>query len=178
MVSLKELDLSFNLLSTVPRGLQSQLIDLRLSSNQLIFIQKDDFSSLKNIQSLDFSFNRLRAIEGGALQFLTNLQELDLSGNNWSCDCYLRDLKSFLSRMPIHRGAQRKLLCGEGGDLAGKEIDQIPESNLRCSPEKFQVENNEIGVATLSWKNLNTPPPYVTFRLNLSGVTDTGKFLF
>ena len=175
MVSLKELDLSFNLLSSVPSGLQSQVVDLRLSSNQLIYVQKEDLSSLKNVESLDFSFNRLRAIEGGALQFLSNLQELDLSGNNWSCDCYLRDLKRYLSRMPIHRGAQRKLLCGEGGELAGKEIDTIPESQLRCLPENFQVENNEIGEAKLSWVNHNTPPPYVTFRLNLSGVTDTGK---
>ena len=175
-MSLQELDVSYNYLTHLPRGLQSQLVNIRLSSNQLVYLVKDDFRGLHSLRNLDIAYNRLRSIEDGALQSLTSLSSLDLSGNNWSCDCYLRSLKQYLSRTSVHHGQREELLCGEGGQHAGKAIDRLRESQFICEPVKFTVNPDLItsNSAVVQWSEEYYAPPYVTFKLNLSGVTDTG----
>jgi hypothetical protein len=162
----------------MPIGLQSSLETIHLRSNQIEFVNKYEFRGLGALRKLDISFNRIRSIEDGALQSLPSLVTLDLSGNNWSCDCYMRSLKNYLSRTAVHRGQAGELKCGEGGDHSGKEIDNLQESQLTCEPVQFTVELLTSDSALVQW---NEPqrytPPYVSFKLNLSGVTDTGEIL-
>jgi len=150
-----------------------------MGSNQMVYLTRLDFAGLSNVRKLDIGYNRLRSIEDGSLQRLNSLTSIDLSGNNWSCDCYLRPLKQFLSRNAVHHGQREKLTCGEGGDHAGKEIDHLRESQLICEPVEFTVDPGLItdNTAVVEWTGDHYSPPYVTFKLNLSGVTNTGLYL-
>ena len=102
---LVELEISYNLLNHVPLGVPNTLEKLHMTSNKLEYIRKDEFPN--NLRLIDVSYNHLRAIEDGTLEGLGNLDRIDLSGNNWNCDCYLKSLKLFLNDNPVHRGIRR-----------------------------------------------------------------------
>ena len=102
---LVELEISYNLLNHVPLGVPNTLEKLHMTSNKLEYIRKDEFPN--NLRLIDVSYNHLRAIEDGTLEGLSNLDRIDLSGNNWNCDCYLKSLKLFLNDNPVHRGIRR-----------------------------------------------------------------------
>lgn len=172
---LTELDLSHNHLSQFPRGLQSKLQTLRLSSNQMEFLSRQDFTGLGQLRKLDLSYNRLRSIEDGSLGSLQSLQEIDLSGNDWSCDCYMRPLKEFLDNNPYHKGQREQLVCG-GDEMSGEMIDFIHDDKMKCPNVGFNITiDSEQSTATVRWNQPSTfAPPFVQWRLKLSIFTSNG----
>ena len=70
---LKELNLSFNQLRSIPMNLSDTLVDLRISHNNLKFIFKNQLLQLKNLRSLDLGYNRLTSVEKDAFESLTSL---------------------------------------------------------------------------------------------------------
>jgi len=94
LVNLRELELGFNLITKIPSQLSFTLERLHITANQLEYLRKSELSGLHNLRVLDMAYNRLKSVEHGALESLTKLDAADLSGNNWLCDCYLRDLKN------------------------------------------------------------------------------------
>ncbi|XP_047456004.1 toll-like receptor 8 [Mugil cephalus] len=100
MTKLQALNLSFNNLSHVPKGLPQSLTLLDLRSNKIEKIGKDDFFGLQNLAILDLQGNCPRcqnapfycvpcqndslAIHPDAFQKLANLKRLHLGGNSLS----------------------------------------------------------------------------------------------
>ncbi|XP_069558781.1 toll-like receptor 8 [Brachyistius frenatus] len=98
MHKLKLLDLSFNNLTKVPKGLPQSLNVLMLMSNQIQSISKDDFRGLQNLKILKIQGNCPRcqnapypcvpcqnlslAIHADAFHSLTQLKTLNLGGNS------------------------------------------------------------------------------------------------
>ena len=68
-------------------------------------------------------------------------------------------------------------MCGEGGEHTGKEIENLRESQMSCEPVQFQVTRDPLmeNAAVVDWSGDDYAPPYVSFKLNLSGVTTTGN---
>ncbi|XP_030614181.1 toll-like receptor 8 [Archocentrus centrarchus] len=95
---LQVLDLSFNSLTHVPKGLPQSLKSLQLDSNKVEYISKDDFQGLPNLKFLYIQGNCPRChnapypcvpcpngslnIHPDAFQNLTHLETLNLGGNS------------------------------------------------------------------------------------------------
>ena len=84
LVRLRELILSYNLLSELPSGLfnkTDKLLYLDLSYNRLAFLTNNPFSSLYILQYLKLKGNALSAVIGQVFDHLINLRELHLDYN-------------------------------------------------------------------------------------------------
>lgn len=100
MTKLQSLDLSFNNLSHVPKGLPRSLHSLKLGPNKIEYIHEDDFHGLPNLKSLKIQGNCPRCrnapypcvpckntnleIHPQAFRNLKQLQLLNLGGNSLS----------------------------------------------------------------------------------------------
>lgn len=98
MTELQALDLSFNNITQVPKGLPRSLHKLKLGSNQIQYISEDDFLGLQNLKILEIQGNCPRCqnapypcvpcqnislgIHPNAFQNLTQLETLNLGGNS------------------------------------------------------------------------------------------------
>ncbi|XP_068184516.1 toll-like receptor 8 [Antennarius striatus] len=98
MNKLQTLDLSFNNLTHVPKGLPESLSVLRLASNQIEYINEDDLLGLKNLKLLQIEGNCPRCknapypcvtcpnislrIHSQAFHSLTELEVLNMGGNS------------------------------------------------------------------------------------------------
>lgn len=98
MTKLETLDLSYNNLSQVPRGLPQSLKSLNLSSNRIQYMSKDDFRGLHNLKYLRIQGNCPRCqnapypcvpclngsleIDSDAFHNLTQLEHLNIGGNS------------------------------------------------------------------------------------------------
>lgn len=93
MISLKDLQLSHNSLSSIKKGALKglrSLTSLSLHHNQIDVIEDHAFSFLSALRSLDLSHNLIVAVSGASLAHLPNLTDLDLRHN------YLRALTADL----------------------------------------------------------------------------------
>ena len=139
---LREFEISYNLLNHVPHDLQPSLEKLHMTSNKIEFIRSDEFETLTQLRNIDLAYNRLRAIEHGTLDRLVSLDRIDLSGNNWNCDCNLKSLKIFLNNNGVHRGVREPVMCGDS-DHVGTKLDFIHEDSLQCDAITFNVTTGQ-----------------------------------
>ncbi|XP_069158748.1 uncharacterized protein [Procambarus clarkii] len=123
LANLVELDLSHNLLRSVPTAALidiSGLRELRLASNALTIIPADAFAPVPDLVHLDLSHNRIHSVDPKAfrclsmleiLKFSSNmlvhlfhefliplkaLHGLNLNENPWNCNCSLRPLRQWM----------------------------------------------------------------------------------
>lgn len=98
MTKLQDLNLSYNNLTEVPKGLPNSLIMLQLGSNRIQYISEDDFLGLQNLNILKIQGNCPRCqnapypcvpcqnisigIHPNAFHSLTQLETLNLGGNS------------------------------------------------------------------------------------------------
>lgn len=84
--NLKFLDLKSNRLELLDGALSNvaTIIDLDLSSNHLIRIDKDDLLGLRRVEKLDLSHNFLKEIQSNAFESFKHLRELSLAHNQLS----------------------------------------------------------------------------------------------
>lgn len=82
--NLEEIDLSGNLLTTLPKrvfdGLH-RLARVDLSGNQLLFLEAGTFYDLPSLVELNLAFNSLFQIQNHAFAYLDNLSFLSVQGN-------------------------------------------------------------------------------------------------
>lgn len=96
--SLRGLNLSFNSLESLPRGIfsgMSSVQEIDLSFNALTYLRSDIFPA--SLALLHISGNFLASPQPGPFQTLTFL---DLEGNRFHCDCHL---EAFLAWMNVTR---------------------------------------------------------------------------
>lgn len=165
LTNLVELDLSHNLLTQIPSNSFKDapfLRDLTLAQNPILKVHSDAlsnlgsvvkldlskcdirdiasdaFRNLRSLESLKLNHNKLRELPLSSLEKAEKLRAIDLSDNPWTCDCRLRDLKSWL--------AKRKLLstpsCNAPVRLANRPFSELPIEEFACKPEILPVSRH------------------------------------
>ena len=179
---LVELELGYNFLTSIPDGIHSSLERLHLTANQIVYLRTRQLDSFTSLHTLDLAYNRLKSVEKHALRNLNNLMRVDLSGNNWNCDCYLLPLKQFLSSNMAHIGAREHVVCGDQPHL-GLSLDQVEDESLECSQTNFSL--NKIGdgsSGTVSVKidsgHIAETPPFVRYILQYHKLGESNYYLF
>ncbi|XP_013866655.1 TLR4 interactor with leucine rich repeats [Austrofundulus limnaeus] len=133
--SLRELLIDGNKLEEVPTGLLDPLVRIErldFSRNRIANVNSSAFSKLKYLKVLKLSNNVLTSLSGGIFALNNVLYDLDLRGNNWTCDCRLEELKRWM----ITAHSRGKLLaasvqCHHPVTLRGKYLDYVNSSQLQ-----------------------------------------------
>ncbi|XP_021428227.2 TLR4 interactor with leucine rich repeats [Oncorhynchus mykiss] len=133
--SLTEFLIDGNELENLPAGLLDPLErveELDFSCNQISTVDPSAFEQLKHLSVLKLKDNRLTSLSGNIFALNSALYDLDLHGNNWTCDCRLGELKQWMKS--AH--SQGKLLtvflqCHHPATLRGKYLDYINSSQLQ-----------------------------------------------
>ncbi|XP_029938137.1 TLR4 interactor with leucine rich repeats [Salarias fasciatus] len=133
--SLRELLIDGNELEEIPAGLLDPLErieKLDFSHNQISNVDSLAFSRLKHLKVLKLKNNFLTSLSGDIFALNNVLYDLDLHGNNWTCDCRLEELKRWMTA--AH--SQGKLLtvflqCHYPATLRGKYLDYVNSSQLQ-----------------------------------------------
>lgn len=133
--SLRELLIDGNKLEEVPTGLLDPLLRIErldFSRNRIANVNSSAFSKLKYLKVLKLSNNFLTSLSGGVFALNNVLNDLDLRGNNWTCDCRLEELKRWM----IAAHSRGKLLassvqCHHPVTLRGKYLDYVNTSQLQ-----------------------------------------------
>lgn len=133
--SLRELLIDGNELKEIPAGLLDSLErieELDFSRNRISSVDSMAFSQLKHLKVLKLKNNMLTSLSGDIFALNNVLYDLDLHGNNWTCDCRLEELKKWMTA--AH--SQGKLLtvfvqCHYPASLRGKYLDYVNSSLLQ-----------------------------------------------
>ncbi|XP_078123938.1 TLR4 interactor with leucine rich repeats [Sander vitreus] len=133
--SLRELLIDGNELEEIPAGLLDSLErieELDFSRNRISTVDSLAFSQLKHLRVLKLKNNMLTSLSGDIFALNNVLYDLDLHGNNWTCDCRLEELKRWMTA--AH--SQGKLLtvfvqCHHPATLRGKYLDYVNSSQLQ-----------------------------------------------
>lgn len=133
--SLRELLIDGNELQEIPAGLLDSLErveELDFSRNRISNVDSLAFSQLKHLRVLKLKNNMLSSLSGDIFALNNVLYDLDLHGNNWTCDCRLEELKRWMTA--AH--SQGKLLtvfvqCHHPATLRGKYLDYVNSSQLQ-----------------------------------------------
>ena len=163
LTNLRELEVSYNIITKIPARMSYTLQKLHITANQLQYLRKSELEGLYNLERLDVAYNRLKSIEFGSLEGLKSLERVDLSGNNWSCDCYLRDLKHYLRTKGVHHGAQDMVTCSDALH-SNTLLDTIQETDLTCRDVKFNVTEFDSKIKIES-ESMDDEPPFSQYRL-------------
>ncbi|XP_040908510.1 TLR4 interactor with leucine rich repeats [Toxotes jaculatrix] len=133
--SLRELLIDGNGLEEIPAGLLDPLDrieELDFSRNRISNVDSLAFSQLKHLKVLKLKNNFLTSLSGDIFALNNLLYDLDLHGNNWTCDCRLEELRRWMT----HAHSQGKLLtvfvqCHHPATLRGKYLDYVNSSQLQ-----------------------------------------------
>ncbi|KAG8005112.1 TLR4 interactor with leucine rich repeats [Nibea albiflora] len=133
--SLRELLMDGNELEEIPAGLLDSLESIEkldFSRNRISSVNPLAFSQLKHLRVLKLKNNMLTSLSGEIFALNSVLYDLDLHGNNWTCDCRLEELKRWMTA--AH--SQGKLLtvfvqCHHPATLRGKYLDYVNSTQLQ-----------------------------------------------
>lgn len=133
--SLREFLIDGNKLVEIPAGVLDSLAsieELDFSRNRISKVDSLAFSQLKDLKVLKLKNNMLTSLSGDIFSLNSRLYDLDLHGNNWTCDCRLKELQRWMTE--AH--SQGKLLtvfvqCHYPDSLRGKYLDYVNTSQLQ-----------------------------------------------
>ena len=145
---LAEIDLSYNMLENVPK-LNPAIEKIRLTANKIQFISRDDLEPAARLKTIDLSFNSIKRVENGSFSRLFDLNRVEIAGNDFLCDCHLKDLKFFLEE--TQTSTTDMIICADQKNL-GKTLSQV--NDLSCEPIGFEIDNQIISAA----EPMNFPP--------------------
>ncbi|XP_047239978.1 TLR4 interactor with leucine rich repeats [Girardinichthys multiradiatus] len=134
LLSLREFLIDGNELQEISAGWLDPLERVEVldfSHNRIASVDSLAFSRLKHLKVLRLKNNFLTSLSGEIFAFNNVLQDVDLHGNNWTCDCRLEDFTRWMTA--TH--SQGKLLtvlvqCHYPESLRGKYLDYV-NSSLR-----------------------------------------------
>ncbi|KAM7368254.1 hypothetical protein PAMP_014494 [Pampus punctatissimus] len=113
--NLHNLNLSFNSLATLPRGIfsgLSSIIEIDLSSNALTYLPQDVFPV--SLKTLDLSKNYLASPDPTAFQSL----HVNLAENRFHCDCNLESFLTWFNKMDALRSVEHEYKCAFPASLS------------------------------------------------------------
>lgn len=156
-----DLDLSMNLLTSVPTSIFrdvpnlrdlslarnpiqkidsrafrfiSGLVRLDLSRCKLESIAADAFSDVNTLESLKLNGNNLRDLKPKTIEVLNGLHGVDLHDNPWYCDCNLRPVKIWLTAKNIPHPVHP--VCSGGPTrVLNVSFKELTTDDFACKPE-------------------------------------------
>lgn len=169
LANLIELDLSENVLTTIPSkplsdisGLRTLvisrnsitvvpkeafmhvplLVKLDLSHNNITIVHESAFAFLNRLEDLKLSFNKLKTLPVNVLQPLALLHGLHVDNNQWHCNCYLRLLRQWLLERNVAASIPPKCMSPER--LKGRGWQTLDEDEFVCVPHVTAVAQRVI----------------------------------
>lgn len=196
LTNLIELDLSHNLLTSVPAATFqyiTSLRDLTLASNPIQKIESHAFDNVLSLTKLDVSHCDLQSISASAFEQLDALHSLKLNGNKlselrgrtvetlnklhwvelhdnpWLCDCRLRATKLWLTENNIPYPVAPT--CSGGPErVIDKTFSELHVDDFACKPEMLPVRRHVEAVsgenATLNCRTGAIPAATITWYWN------------
>ncbi|XP_034666777.1 uncharacterized protein LOC117900497 [Drosophila subobscura] len=167
LTNLVELDLSHNLLVTVPSlalGYISSLRELTLASNHIHKIESQAFGNTPSLHKLDLSHcdiqtisaqafsglqgltllrlngNKLSELLPKTIETLSRLHGIELHDNPWLCDCRLRDTKLWLMQRNIPYPVAP--MCSGGPErIIDRSFADLNVDEFACRPEMLPISH-------------------------------------
>lgn len=154
-----ELDLSYNLLRSLPRSVFNNLVKLRalmlnnnklerlddglfrnlkflhkieLKENVLVRIEAKAFTSLPVLTQIYLDGNRLTVLRRECFQHLEKLTSLSLKQNPWNCTCELRPFRDFAFERNLYTSPTD---CHYPEMLRGSLWTDVPIDAFACRPK-------------------------------------------
>ncbi|RWS10729.1 leucine-rich repeat and immunoglobulin-like domain containing-NOGO receptor-interacting protein 4, partial [Dinothrombium tinctorium] len=110
----------------------SSLRGLDLSNCQIEYVAANAFEGLKSLRHLHLNGNKLRDLSGFIIETLPSLNELNLYGNEWHCDCRLRDLKAMMAKQNIPLSSPPS--CRQPQRLRDVSWSKLELEDFACPP--------------------------------------------
>ncbi|XP_056156382.1 leucine-rich repeat and fibronectin type-III domain-containing protein 2-like [Lampris incognitus] len=173
LVTLEDLDLSYNNLRRVPwESIQNMasLHTLNLDHNLIDHIAEGVFGELYKLARLDMTSNRLRTLppdplfarsQTGAISPTpyNAVISLNFGGNPLHCNCELLWLRRLIRRDDMET-------CATPAHLAGRYFWSIPEEEFTCEPPLITRHTHKLWVlegqrATLKCRSIGDPEPVI-----------------
>lgn len=104
---------------------------LSLADNKILFIRKEAFYGLDNLNELNLLENDVLEIQEEAFKYMPNLMNLYLNSSSLVCDCSL----SWLKKPEIYENLPFQFItaiCGFPENSKGKNIDDVPITDFLC----------------------------------------------
>lgn len=134
--SLMRLILSHNPISVLHRSSfkhLSYLTTLEISNCEIETVNDEAFTGLDSLEWLKLDGNRLSTIKGQHI-LPESLHGIDLTRNNWQCDCKMLDLHTWLHNFNnIPHSVEPT--CSGPPRLTGRNIRSIEVEDLACLPD-------------------------------------------
>ncbi|XP_067831861.1 leucine-rich repeat and fibronectin type-III domain-containing protein 2-like [Heptranchias perlo] len=173
LVTLEDLDLSFNNLQKVPWEAIQNMVNLHmlnLDHNLIDYIMPGTFAELFQLARLDMTSNRLQTLPPDSLFArsqtgvisptpYTSTITLSFGGNPLHCNCELLWLRRLVREDDMET-------CASPSHLAGKYFWYIPEEEFICEPPLITRHTHKIWIlegqrATLKCRAIGDPEPII-----------------
>jgi hypothetical protein len=138
--SLKILDLSYcniSKLTTIKYGV-SNLEELYLQHNTIMYLSSSSLDSLTNLKILNVGYNNLYSIDTDMFASLKGLTELKLESNHIPCDCHLREI---YLRCLVQKIAFENMTCEENSEKDHKIDWSVFLNKTKCN-YKYEMQKN------------------------------------
>ncbi|XP_039262156.2 toll-like receptor 8 isoform X1 [Styela clava] len=131
--SLKKIDLTDNYISEFPNVKMSALEILEMEENEIESIDNSLVDVAPKLQHFGLSYNKISYINPAVFYGMTTLKEIDLTGNNFECDCNLLPLVNWIKKHYDEVLDAYSYLCeGPEEHYAMPVLDVVSE--LNCDP--------------------------------------------
>ncbi|KAM3604026.1 uncharacterized protein V6R79_005479 [Siganus canaliculatus] len=144
VTSLEYLDLSENQLSSLPETIFTELLSIQvihLNSNNLSRLEAKLFRDQELIQKLSLSDNRLETLPAGLLEPFAIQHTVRLHGNPWRCDCHLWYLHDWALRNSQSVEMLEKMLCESPGFLRKRPVLSVDRDQLLCPLSRDEMQD-------------------------------------
>ncbi|XP_069785094.1 leucine-rich repeat and fibronectin type-III domain-containing protein 4-like isoform X2 [Narcine bancroftii] len=184
LLTLEDLDLSFNNLARVPWQAVSRMLSLHalsLEHNLIERLEAGVLSGLASLDRLDLTSNRLQTLPPDPLfARLPPGTTVNFGGNPLHCNCELLWLRRLARADDLET-------CGSPAQLAGRYFWHLSEGELVCEPPLITRHTRHLWVlegqrATLRCRAVGDPPPLLRWVspgdrvvANSSGITSYGN---
>lgn len=157
--------------------LLQHLRNLELQRCSLSEIHGEAFVYLTGLESLRLDKNVLEYLDVSVISNLPRLKTLTLDGNRWSCDCRLRDFRTWLIPNGPSKLYSVPQACSSPMRLEGRKWEDVKPVEFACEPEVFvlasSIQEETNGNLSLACLATGDPEPEVWWQLNGGPVNAT-----
>ncbi|XP_043801469.1 leucine-rich repeat-containing protein 24-like [Apis laboriosa] len=150
--------------------LLQHLRNLELQRCSLSEIHGEAFVYLTGLESLRLDQNVLEYLDVSVISNLPRLKTLTLDGNRWSCDCRLRDFRTWLIPNGPSKLYSVPQACSSPMRLEGRKWEDVKPVEFACEPEVFvlasSIQEETNGNLSLACLATGDPEPEVWWQLN------------